>query len=791
MMKQNASQTSSVLKVRRAAVLGSGTMGAQIAGVLANAGIPCDLLDLPSSDERNRLAEGGKGRLLSLRPSPIYGPDVLSLIRPGNFSDDLPRLTQADWVVEAVVEQLEPKQKLWREVAYHLRPDAVISTNTSGIPIASIAEALPEQLRPRFLGTHFFNPPRHLHLLELIPTSITKSEVVNAFRRFAEDVLGKGVVVAKDVPGFTGNRIGTYGLMVTLKAAEEFGLAPDEVDSITGQAMGRPNSATYRTLDLVGLDVIQAICETMQRNINDLREREAFLEPPYLRELVQRRWTGEKTGQGFYKREAVGGQTQILTLDVDGFQYRPRRAMDVPSLAAVRDLEDPGQRIKRLVNSDDPAGRFAWRVLSQTLVYAAQKAGEVADDIVSIDRAMQWGFGWELGPFETWDILGVPETVERMLEDDLPVPEWVVWLAESDGHFFQHNATASYQATPQATLEPILERAVVFPLQRLLVAKTPVFQRATASLHDLGDGVAFLDLFPPRQMIGPDMAEAIEEACLQVPRTFRGLVLGSHRQPNFCTGTNLSAILQAAQAGKWNEVDGVVRRLQEALLRLKRLPVPVVATCYGATQGIGADLALSATRMLAAAETYIGLTDVQAGLIPFGGVCKEALAKAVEGRTQADAASSVARWFEAICLGRVSGSAVEARSLGFLRSDDTVVPNVDHLLYEAKESAIALQSKGYAPRKPASLPVLGHEMRSRLEQAAQETVWKGRAIEHDLLIARKLAYVLTGGDLPSGSVAPEENFLDLEREAFLSLCGEPKTQARMEHLLKTGRPLRN
>lgn len=425
--------------VRRAVVLGAGTMGSQIAALLASEGVRCDLLDLASEGgegTRSRLAEEARRRLLELRPPPLDTPDALDLIRPGNFSDDLDRLERADWVIEAVAENLEIKRELWARAAPHLPAGAIASSNTSGIPIASIAEALPRGLRERFLGTHFFNPPRYLKLVEVIPTADTEPEVVDAISRFCEEVLGKGVVVAHDVPNFIANRVGCYGIMVTLRAAEEFGLGLDEVDAITGPAMGRPKSATFRTMDLVGIDVFVNVSDNMRGYARESWEREAFETPPYLRELVKRGWIGEKGGQGAFKRVKEAGETRILVLEPDTFEYRPRRLFDAPSLAAIEDVGQVEKRLRMLVGSDDRAGRFAWRVLSQTLVYAARMVGEVADDVASIDKAMRWGWGWDLGPFETWEGLGLPETVARMQADGLDVPGWVVGLADKGGSFY-------------------------------------------------------------------------------------------------------------------------------------------------------------------------------------------------------------------------------------------------------------------------------------------------------------------------------------------------------------------
>ena len=439
-------------------MLGAGTMGAQIAALLAGRGILCDLLDLPARDGRkSRLAEEAKRRLLKAKPTALEQDADLQLIRPGNFSDDMDRVKEADWVIEAVTEDLDIKRSLWARVAPHLRQDALASTNTSGIPIVSIAEGLSDELRRRFLGAHFSNPPRYLRLLEVIPLADTDPESVSAVRRIGEDILGRGVVVAHDVPGFIANRIGIHGVVTTLRAMEEFGLGPDEVDGITGRAMGRPDSATFRTLDLVGLDVFVNICDNMRAYLTEPDERAVFHVPPYVREMVERGWTGEKAGQGFYKRVRGDGKTQILALHLDTFEYRPRRQDQAPSLAAVRDIADPGKRLQTLVGADDHAGRFAWEVISQLLVYAARNVGEVSEDIISIDRAMRWGFGWQLGPFEAWDELGVKKTAERMRRDEKAVPPWVEQLVERGRTFYVRGAEYTSQVTPRGEYVPIAE----------------------------------------------------------------------------------------------------------------------------------------------------------------------------------------------------------------------------------------------------------------------------------------------------------------------------------------------
>ena len=438
--------------IRHVAVLGAGTMGAQIAALMAERGIDCDLFDL-----NTELAEDAVQRLLELRPRAVSDVSSLCRIRAGSFDGDLARLREADWVIEAVVERLEPKLELWRKCSPHVRQSAVLSTNTSGIPIAQLSKALPDEMRQRFLGTHFFNPPRYLRLLELIPTGETDQSAVNTIRAFAEDSLGKGVVTARDVPGFITNRIGCFYFLAAIEAAEEFGFSPDEVDAISGPLMGRSNSATFRTIDLVGVDILLDICDNTRDALSSAAEREAFTAPQLLREMLERNRLGNKTGQGFYKREKVAGHSRILALDTKTLRYRDRRQDTQESLAAFRDIDDTGERLRSLVASREPAGQFAWRLLSKLLAFSAAKVGEVADDIVSIDRAMRWGFNWELGPFETWDALGVADSVRRMEGDEFIIPDWIAEIASSGGSFYRREGDILMQATPAGNYERVTD----------------------------------------------------------------------------------------------------------------------------------------------------------------------------------------------------------------------------------------------------------------------------------------------------------------------------------------------
>jgi len=796
--------------IRTAAVLGAGTMGSQIAAHLANQGIPCLLLDIVPSDaqtpeDRNRVVRRSLENLRQLKPAPLATEASLKLITPGNFEDDLHRLKEADWVVEAVVERLDIKQALWSKVAAHVRDDAILSSNTSGIPIHRIAEALPERLRRRFLGTHFFNPPRYLYLLEVIPTAETDPEVVERITAFAERVLGKGVVLAKDTPNFIANRVGTFGLLETLRVMEEQGLRADDVDAITGPPMGRPKSATFRTLDLVGIDVFAMVAENLHRAAPEPWERDAFALPPIIQRLIERGALGEKTRHGFYKRVKGDGETEILVLDPETMEYVPRRRLDAPSLAVVRGMDDVRERIRYLVNADDKAGRFAWEIMKRTLIYTAHVASQMADDIVSIDNALRWGFGWELGPFEAWDAIGLVESLRRIEKEGAEVPPWVAKLAQSSTPSFYalQDGRRTY-ATFSGERAEVPERPRTFDVALLKARQKVIHALPGATLYDIGDEVALVDFHSPKQAIGADLIQMLHVAMQKVRENFRGLVISSHVLPNFCVGANLAIILVAAQEGEWDEVDLAVRQFQAVNQALKYFERPVVVAPYGMTLGGGAELCFAADRVVAAFETYIGLVEVGAGLIPAGGGCKEMLIRAMEGtpgllggapasamHTVVDPQPLVNKVFETIGTAKVAASAPEAVQLNYLRKADKIVANQHHLWHEAKQAVLELDAAGYKPPAPPEIPVLGPDGRAVLELAAQQLFWSGYATEYDLHIARKLAYVLTGGDVPARTRVTEQYLLDLERQEFLSLCGNPKTLARMQHILKTGKPLRN
>ncbi|MFZ5826769.1 MAG: 3-hydroxyacyl-CoA dehydrogenase NAD-binding domain-containing protein [Bacillota bacterium] len=805
------------MAIRKVAVLGAGVMGAQIAAHLANVGIPSLLLDivpnkltpeeeakgltLSSPAVRNRLSAGALQKLGQLKPSPVYTKEALELITPGNFEDDLAGIASCDWVVEAIIENLQIKQDLWKKVAAYHKPGMIVSSNTSGISIAAMVEGTPESFRRHFLGTHFFNPPRYLKLLEIIPTADTDPEIVSFMSEFGERVLGKGIVLAKDTPNFIGNRIGTYAMMVTLQEMARLGLGFDEIDSMTGKAIGHPKSATFRTLDVVGLDTFVHVADNCRATISDPDDAAMFTVPETLREMVKRGWLGQKTKQGFFKKEG----DQILTLDPETMEYRPRKKANYPSLEQAKATPDLKERIKLLVNAQDKAGQFLWAVTKRSLLYAAEKMGEIADDVVAVDNAMKWGFNREMGPFEVWDAIGVAESVARMEAEGHTVPAWVKDVAAKGGFYKRENGRSfhfvkgEYQPVP--TSERIIDIATLRETGKVLKEKKG------ATLLDMGDGVLLLETHSPKTALGPDIIAMCKIAADELQKNeWRGLVIGA-RTENFCVGANVALMLMEAQDEEFEDIEIMARQFQSAMMNLKYAPKPVVSAPFGLTLGGGFELAAGADVIVAAAESYIGLVEVGVGLIPGMGGNKEMLIRALEGLpasggglggaaqmasgTGLDLQPIVNKVFETIGMAKVGTSAHESRALGYLKKTDRIVVNKDHQLWEAKQTVLELDRRGYQAPPKAMIPVAGREGRGVLELGLYNMRLSGWISEYDMHVGKKLAYVLTGGDLPAGTYVSEQYLLDIEREAFISLLGQKKTQERMAYILKHGKPLRN
>jgi 3-hydroxyacyl-CoA dehydrogenase len=756
-----------------ATVLGAGTMGAQIAAHLANAGVPVTLLDLT----REVAAEGLK-RAKALKPDPFFTRQAASLISVGGFDADLGAACAADWIVEAVVERLDVKQELFARVEASMGESTIVSSNTSGIPIGALAAGRSPAFARRFLGTHFFNPPRYLKLLEVIPTSDTDPDIVVRVSTFADRRLGKGVVVAKDTPNFIANHLGLYGVLRVLDVLERGEVTIDEIDAITGPAIGRPKSATFRTVDLSGIDVLVHVARNLAERVGPERARE-FALPHVVEELASRGWIGEKAGQGFYKRERRDGESEILTLDPATMTYGPRVKPQLPALEKARAIEDVGERVKTLFLGQDRVGELLRATLGPTLIYAARVAPDIAHSLDDVDRAMCWGYGWEIGPFETCDAIGLRELVEACGVTE-PPPLIAERLAAN------RNSVRETKRVPPPPGVLLLRE----PAGRARVVKS----NPGASLIDLGDGVLGVDLHSKMNAIGGDTISMLTAGVKEASRNFAAMVVSTD-SPNFSVGANIMLLLLEAQEGNWDEIDLMVRAFQNASMSLRLAPVPVVVAPAGLALGGGCEIVLHADRVAAAAETYMGLVEVGVGLIPAGGGTKEMLARATEDLTitpQSDLLPEVQRVFETIGFAKVSTSAPDARTRGFLKETDRIVMNRDALVAEAKALALARVTEGYQqPIARTSIPVGGAPVEAALKLGVHLAWRAGRISDHDALVGRQLTHVLAGGSLPHPGLVSEQYLLDLEREAFLRLCGERKTLERIQHTLKTGKPLRN
>ena len=771
-------------RIHSAAVLGAGAMGAQIAAHAANAGLQVLLLDLDAATAR-----GGLRRARKLKPDPFFTPETAGRIAIGGFDADLGRIGECDWIVEAVVERLDVKQELLARVEPHRAEHAVVSSNTSGIPIASLAAGRSEAFRRHWLGTHFFNPPRYLSLLEIIPTDDTDAAVVDAVARFGDRALGKGVVVAKDTPNFIANRIGMFGVLRVLEQLAGGAWTVEEIDAMTGPAIGRPRSATFRTLDLAGLDILAHVAANLAKRLDDATEHAAFALPRLVADMVERGWIGSKAGGGFYRKQTAGDGSEILTLDPHAMDYRPRRSPRLPGLDAASAIDDPGERIRTLFRGRDRVGEFLRATLAPTLVYAAEVAPAIAHSIDDVDRAMRWGFGWELGPFEIWDAIGIDAVLEAAGRPDPPA--LVRELRESA----PSGAASSGAVAPAVRFREGAVPARAPDLQLLRRAKeerSPVRRNAGASLVDLGDGVLGLEFHSKMNAIGGDTVAMMTAGVEEASRNFEALVVGNDA-PAFSAGANLMLLLLEAQEENWDEIDLMVRTFQSAVLGLRYAGVPVVVAPAGLALGGGCEIVLHADRVQAAAETYLGQVEVGAGLIPAGCGTKELLARfTARAPAGTDPLPYIRQAFELIGFGRVSTSAADARNLRLLRATDGVTMNRERLLADAKAAALDLAGAGYQPPAPRNaIPVGGAGVRAALDLGVH-LAWRGGHIsDYDAHIGRTLARILAGGDLPHAATVSEQRLLDLEREAFLSLCGEAKTQERIAHVLKTGKPLRN
>jgi 3-hydroxyacyl-CoA dehydrogenase len=804
--------------IEKAAVLGAGTMGARIAAHLANAGIPCYLLDIVppelNADEkrkgltlekpavRNRIVLAGLDAAKKSRPAAFFTPETARLITPGNFDDNLAWCGDVDWIIEAVAENLEIKRKLLERVDAVRKPGTIVTSNTSGLPIRLIAEGRSEDFQRHWAGTHFFNPPRYMKLAELIPGPKTLPVVLEALDEICDVRLGKGVVVAKDTPNFIANRVGTLSMLNAIQQMTALEMTIEEVDACTGPAVGWPKSATFRTADIVGLDVLVHVIRNIYDTIPDDESREMFRVPPLFEEMMKRGWLGEKTGGGFYKRvKGAGGESEILTLDWQKMEYRPQQKARIPSIEAGKAIDDTRERLRLLVGpalegkAGDKANRFIWSVLSGMCLYAARRVPEIANTIVDVDRAMRWGFGWEIGPFEIWDAIGVERMAKALEREGKSLPPIVgKVLASPTRSFYQtEKGSTRYFDLASSALTPVTEPAGILILKSLK-DRTPVVQENSgASLIDLGDGVICCEFHAKMNAIGGDIVAMLHAGVARLETEFEAMVIGN-QAPNFSAGANLMLLLMTAQEGEWDDIHLAVRQFQRVNMAIKYAPRPVVAAPQGMALGGGCEINLHAARIHATAEAYIGLVEVGVGLIPAGGGSKEMLIRANEhaaGGDDLDLTHALRPIFENIAMAKVSTSAEDARSLGYLRPSDLIAMNRDRQIADAKQTALAMVRAGYHPPAPAEIRVLGEEYLALAKLGIHSMVRGGYATEFDGVVARKLAYILSGGSITAAQSVPEEYILDLERESFVSLCGERKTQERIAHTLKTGKPLRN
>ena len=771
----------------RAAVLGAGTMGAQIAAHLANIGWKALLLDLTLDH-----AKQGLERVSKLKPAPFYLPELASRIELGSFETDFPRLKEADWVIEAVVENLDIKRELWTRVQDYVAPHAVLSTNTSGLSIHEMSDDCRDDIKRRFLGTHFFNPPRYLKLLELIPRRETDPDILEGVARFAERVLGKRVVIARDTPGFIANRLGVHSMMVVFPLMQEFGMTIEEVDALTGPLIGNPRSATFRLADIVGLDVMASVAGNLHERLSTEEEKRIFALPEVVQRLIADGRLGEKTGAGFYRRQKDG---TIEALDLNTYEYRPRQKPKFPHLDALEKLPLE-ERLRALVSHDSREGRFLWRLHAETLAYAAQHAPDLADDPIAIDHAIKWGFNRELGPFQTWDALGVRETVERMEREGMPVPELVRNLLRFGRTRFYETAD-----TGDTTVYVWLGAGQVAPYRPDPEFLTPtnmarhcpeVERNADASVYDLGDGVFCVGIHSKMNVLGPGVMEMLYKGAERAEREGIGLVItgiGEH----FSVGFNLQLFLMMIGTGDFDELLMGGKAFQDSLLRLRYAKVPVVAATFGYTLGGGCELAMHCDRVVASAETYIGLPEVGVGIIPAGGGTSTMLYRALSSLPpNADPYPAIRRVMETLGFGKVATSALEGVQYGFLRQGiDTISVNPDRILWLAKQEVQHLAAQGYTPPEEPKVMAYGNQVLTRLLVELHNLKRGNFITEYDFTVASQIAYVLAGGDLSQPAEMPLSYFYQLELQAVGYLAQQPKTWERMRHMLETGKPLRN
>ncbi|MCM0081420.1 3-hydroxyacyl-CoA dehydrogenase/enoyl-CoA hydratase family protein [Geomonas sp. Red32] len=780
--------------IERGAVLGAGVMGSAIAAHLANAGISVLLLDVAgegsSPKERSAVAVKALDALTKAKPAPLYLAGYRDLIDAGNFDDDAGRLRECDWVIEAVVENLEIKKRLFSDrVVPNLKEGAILSTNTSGLSVNELAMSLPEELRRRFLVTHFFNPPRYMRLMEMVPCRDTDPELYSFMAEFIRVRLGKGIVHAKDTPNFIANRIGTYAGAVTFKHLMEAGLTVEEADLATGQAMGRPRTGTFALWDLVGIDTVVRVLENSRRLLTGDDEAAVFEVPESVRKMVAAGQTGNKGGKGFYRKERGEGGTTRFYWDFATESYLPAASPKSPAVAAAKQQDDPAVRVRTLVEGDDPVARFAWVTLRDTLIYAVKRLPEIADDVVNVDNAMKWGYNWELGPFETLDALGVASFVARAERDGVAIPE----LLRKVASFYRvENGRLLYYSFRDEGYREVPASPDRYSLTLLKSAGKVVEKNGAASLIDLDDGVFCLEFHSKMNTMGPETLSMIQKGVRRAERDGTGMVV-ANEGPIFSAGANLMLVAMAIAEGAFDEIELTVRSFQKAMMAIKYARVPVVAAPHNLAMGGSCETCLHSDAIVAHAETYMGLVEIGVGLLPAGGGTKEMAIRAIKLAEEYDAEVMpfLLRNYRNIAMAKVSMSAAELFTMGLMRRGDSITMDLDRRIHDAKQKAIAL-AVNYRPGQPGtSLKAPGRGIAAAIK-AQLWNLEQGEYISaYDRHLASGIAEVITGGDVPAGTIISEQYLLDLEREKFLRFCGEKKTGERIQHMLKKGKPLRN
>lgn len=795
--------------INKVAVLGSGVMGSRIAAHFAGVGVQVLLLDiapkeltdsekakglsLDSKAVKNRIVNDALQSALKANPSPVYYKDVVKLIRTGNFTDDLKEIANYDWVIEVVVENLDVKKSIFTEVEKYRKPGTLITSNTSGIPIHLMAEGRSDDFKKHFCGTHFFNPPRYLRLLEIIPTPHTDPEIVDFLMNYGDLYLGKTTVLCKDTPAFIANRVGVYSIMAIFHIMQEMKLNIDEIDALTGPVIGRPKSATFRTADVVGIDTLVKVAKGVAENCPQDEAKDIFVIPPFLEKVVENKWLGDKTGQGFYKKTKGEGGKEILTLNLETMEYGPRQKSKFASIEAAKQVEDLKQRLRALFSATDKAGQFYQQFHAHLFSYISHRIPEIADDIYKVDDAMKAGFGWEIGPFESWDVLGVENGIKTIEEKGLTVAAWVKEMLDKGvKSFYKIEGGKKYYYDVKTHVYKLLPGADTFVILENLSSNV-VWKNSACSLYDIGDGVVAIDWKTKMNTIGGEVLEGINKAIDRAEKDFRGLVV-ANEGANFSAGANVGMIFMFAAEQEYDELDMAVRMFQKTTMRLRYSSIPVIVAPHALTLGGGCEMCLHADKVQAAAESYIGLVELGVGLIPGGGGTKEMALRASdefkEGRIEEEPLKDR---FMAIAMAKVSTSAHEAFDLGILKKGhDEITLNQSRLIADAKRSVLQLADEGYTrPVERKDVKVLGRTALGMLLTGIHSMRFANYISEHDAKIAGKLAYVMSGGDLSEATLVSEQYLLDLEREAFLSLAGERKTLERLQAVIKTGKPIRN